>query len=811
MTTFREPDRAVSASEGSKACQSRSAVASALAILLIVGIPSGFGPTFFPHGPTVVPSTPPMVPIATPAHRAEGTPELDRVASAHAPPTPTVGGGVNPYRFYNREPAPVGEADYGIDAADTPSSYSTPIFYARLFLDNIATQNASLSEPRIATFQLNVNLYFTQNSTVYVYWIQDVLEYNTSSGITHFLDNVWNASGLGTQMLNSSITGLGTVTGSPAGAYYFANAGAQAGNVVTLQLPTEVDLQVVSETVGGAPGIAFEFQDGFGWQGFDTVSFPFAVGAVDSGFVVDGFQYRPDGAYLDAEVTIGGPGGGSQTKVDASSVNVELLYWNGHNLQAIVNAYNFGSDTAEGVTNLASTVQYSGENGTPAAALRINASAKLGPLFDRADVGIVNISTSVPAGALFVNGTFYGAYQGGQANLTVGPGNYTFSIYDAGFLEGSVAARVTAGAYVPLQVAWHDVYFASFITAGLPSGIIWSVTLNGTPQESDVGVISYLVPPGSYGYIINPLSGFVPSPASGTVNITNAGRNVTISWSVREFQVSFIALGLPSALEWSVVVAGTLYASPTAVIVVAEAPGTYAYSFGEVAGFHTNPTEGSVDVIATNLTLNVTWTRFTYVVDFVAQGLSSGLAWGLAVESNGVWVNSSGVAAIVGVPLPNGSFEYAVTAPAAAVVYPPQGAGTVVGKALDVVLVFSAANGYLAGTITPVTASLWVDNVSVPLVNGSFNTSVSPGEHEVRASAAGYESADQLLLVAAGTVTPVHWDLASQVAAPTSLFSNPAVLGAVVGLGAIAVAGLWFWRRRRTRVASERPVVLDEP
>ena len=121
-----------------------------------------------------------------------------------------------------------------------------------------------------------------------------------------------------------------------------------------------------TESALGQPQVTFEYNDGFGWQLYDRVTFPLVKHpSVDNGFLVSGLSYEPIGGFYDAELTMGGPGGGTNATIISSNVQMSLQFFNGHNYQQVYNAYNFGSDTAEGISNAVSSEYVSNQNGSP--------------------------------------------------------------------------------------------------------------------------------------------------------------------------------------------------------------------------------------------------------------------------------------------------------------------------------------------------------------------------------------------------------------------------------------------------------------
>ncbi len=163
---------------------------------------------------------------------------------------------------------------------------------------------------------------------------------------------------------------------------------------------------------------------------YDSPVFIFATNVTsDQSFVVDGYNYEPDGySFYDAELILGGPGDGSSTVDMSSNIQLGIEYWNGHNYQEITNAFNYGSDTAETISNVTSTAEYYTSNGT----IFENVTAgdgSLSQVYSSADISLLNISTPFSSGSISVNGTEY-SFVKHEVNLTLAPGEYNLSIYN---------------------------------------------------------------------------------------------------------------------------------------------------------------------------------------------------------------------------------------------------------------------------------------------------------------------------------------------------------------------------------------------
>ncbi len=149
------------------------------------------------------------------------------------------------------------------------------------------------------------------------------------------------------------------------------------------------------------------YNDGYGWVTYDSPEFKFVSGLTAKPvFTVNGYKLTPSDNYYDAELVLGGPGNGTKTVDEKSNIEMYLKYWNGHNYQMITNAFNYGSDTQEGICNVTDTYKFN--NGFIYASV-INSSSnnELKQIYNLKDVALVNISSNLKSGYISINGTMH--------------------------------------------------------------------------------------------------------------------------------------------------------------------------------------------------------------------------------------------------------------------------------------------------------------------------------------------------------------------------------------------------------------------
>jgi hypothetical protein len=492
---------------------------------------------------------------------------------------------VNPFGFYQQQPAPVGIADYGIGPGDAPYEYSSSAFLGgvsitRLQINSTATGTAAVglanqtlgnSTPVQVigntflpvnalgvTFQLNVVMSFVDSGKLYVYWLQDVAGLvsgacsssnpvinltdsfigctgnanDATNGTISFEDNVWNFSAPEASMTASTISSSNGSTSSTDGiGYYAASATTQPGNYVLLNYPSLVQFRVYSiQTAAHLPEAVFQYSDGHGWQTFDNPTFPFATNVSQfSGIVVNGFTPNPWGLFYDSELTVGGAGDGTYSGLGpATNMYFTLQYWNGHNYESVPNAYNFGSDTAESVKYVAANRLFGGADGQIGNKIL---GGTVGPLkisYDLDLLATLTIDTTIPSGTVKV-GSLSEAFVGGSFTQNIGPtgyGSYKLLVDDPATIWSQYVTIKAEETLTFNTVSYHSVTFKE---KGLPSGAVWSISLGASTDSASAKSIVFYVLAGSYSYTPGAPTPYTAS--GGTVPRSSSAQTIVVQFT----------------------------------------------------------------------------------------------------------------------------------------------------------------------------------------------------------------------------------------------------------------------------------------
>jgi YVTN family beta-propeller protein len=211
-------------------------------------------------------------------------------------------------------------------------------------------------------------------------------------------------------------------------------------------------------------------------------------------------------------------------------------------------------------------------------------------------------------------------------------GTYSFSIaaingYSVSPSSGSITVK---GTNISQNITFTSVtttsYTIIFTETGLPSGISWSVTLNGTTKSSTSSSITFSVPNGTYSYTIRSVSGYTVSPSSGSITVNGKNVNQAITFTpvtTSLYTITYTETGLPSGTSWSVTLNGTTKSSTTDTITFSVPNGTYSYTIGAVSGYTVSNSNGSVTVSGKNIPVSITFSSTSPTAKQPSSGIPS--------------------------------------------------------------------------------------------------------------------------------------------------------------------------------------------
>ena len=301
---------------------------------------------------------------------------------------------VNPfYNLYlNRTTAsiPIGISSYGLyDNLSHTNTYqiSTNEVVGIANITSISAYN-STSPPNISKYgaglQLNAVMNTNQQGKLHVYWLQDVVRFNTSNNNFYLLDNIWNYSLPNANMIRGSIEGNGNIS------IYSTQNKANYGYPyprywLNYSLPFSVKLVIQTHKTYAGMVVSFGYQllknDYCVQQSYrcsyygrlendtvqqiifyDNVTIPNSTNAT---LLTTPYYNTPANAtgfghYYDTELVFGGEGSGENTSFSYTNAKLALYYSNNGVLNQFPSAYTFGRDTEEGTYNLQTSLNQNG-------------------------------------------------------------------------------------------------------------------------------------------------------------------------------------------------------------------------------------------------------------------------------------------------------------------------------------------------------------------------------------------------------------------------------------------------------------------
>lgn len=224
-------------------------------------------------------------------------------------------------------------------------------------------------------------------------------------------------------------------------------------------------------------------------------------------------------------------------------------------------------------------------------------------------------------------------------------------------------------------IVFYALHIVTFQEHRLPPGMIWYLNITGGRTFSTFSnSISFKEPNGTYQYKVSSGNNFYrPSPSVGSFSVkgwpvNSSSLNITITFYLVTYTVSFVESGLTTGTPWSVTLNNTTKQSINTTIIFTESNGSYQYFIDALSGFSTYNYTGNVTVNGSALTEPVIWKEVMYELQIIQSGISQGTHWSATLEGrtfNGmnvkVVLNSTGSSVVFYVP--NGSYNYTISPP----------------------------------------------------------------------------------------------------------------------------------------------------
>jgi hypothetical protein len=273
----------------------------------------------------------------------------------------------------------------------------------------------------------------------------------------------------------------------------------------------------------------------------------------------------------------------------------------------------------------------------------------------------------------------------------------------------AVVDATTGALFTNRTILCSPSYAVNFTETGLPPGTSWSVVLSNQTtawtNQSTGSSIGFGWWNGTGSYAVPDLSGYVPSPASGTVTVNGANQTVSISFSSATTDpVTFRETGLLAGAAWAVTLGPTEVFSNASAITFEAVNGSYSYSVVSPLYYSVTST-GSVNVSGP-VNVTVTYRPWTdYTVQVTETGLPAGTPWDAVLDaySNsgtsgnwGFYLENASTSSTIDLTMPNGTYNFGVGS--VSPFYGPTPLGgtlTVSGNSTVLSITFAARAAYL--------------------------------------------------------------------------------------------------------------------
>ena len=262
---------------------------------------------------------------------------------------------VNPINFTQRGLS-VGLVYYGLkfgSAEIFPVPVKTNELLGKATISSISAFNATPpvnSSQYGASLQLNAMLRIISPYGNHTYWVQNVLSLNTSSMQYSYNDNVWNASSEGASVSRSSVSGSGSMLDFPTPSGVKQKIYAYQTYSKGYSLPINVTLVTSITQNAGTPVVHFGYIKGGAVTYYDNVTIN--VPSSSAYLLSTPYYEAGNGNPYDFELVFGGSSNGEISYFSRMLSSISLYYMSGGSILEFPSYLTFGSDTAEGASDL---------------------------------------------------------------------------------------------------------------------------------------------------------------------------------------------------------------------------------------------------------------------------------------------------------------------------------------------------------------------------------------------------------------------------------------------------------------------------
>ncbi|MCI4330221.1 MAG: hypothetical protein L3K19_00010 [Thermoplasmata archaeon] len=227
-------------------------------------------------------------------------------------------------------------------------------------------------------------------------------------------------------------------------------------------------------------------------------------------------------------------------------------------------------------------------------------------------------------------------------------------------------------------------YMVEFRISGLVNATPVTISVRGVNVTTVSSDPQFELINGSYAYDVGYVAGFHPAIVNKTFAVLGGPLIVDVPFVQTQYQVTWVAFGTRSGLNWSVSLAGQPLAGNSSWVSVHLPNGTYSYAISSSANYSVNPDDGvlAIDGAPSTVTVYFNVLQFPAMFEVTGQGAPSGWSVRLGNVTHGAASDQSSFMA------PNGTYTFDVRAPPGYYAVPSHGNVTVAGPTPPIMIQF---------------------------------------------------------------------------------------------------------------------------
>ncbi|MGC8729895.1 MAG: thermopsin family protease [Candidatus Micrarchaeia archaeon] len=201
-----------------------------------------------------------------------------------------------------------------------------------------------------ASLQLNAVMNALINGRQNVFWLQNVIEFNTSSNEYSFCYNIWNLTSENGSIYPGFIIGKGSLIMNSSQEGGKQSIYGYCTNPFKYKLPEDFSPIIMLQNTNSNTYIIFGYRSSNKIYAYDNLSFNKRV--YNASLLVTPFYQTPNLQFYDLEFVFGGESNGEAAVFQNINASIWLFYRYKNNILEVPSAYTFGLDTLESAQNI---------------------------------------------------------------------------------------------------------------------------------------------------------------------------------------------------------------------------------------------------------------------------------------------------------------------------------------------------------------------------------------------------------------------------------------------------------------------------